>query len=85
MATIVATDDPMTHLLYVKGAPEVVLKHCSKIRVQEGEVPLESYQEQVEQHLVHYQNQAMRTLGFAYCYVTDENLRKPCQNPKILF
>ena len=71
MATIVATDDPEVHLMYVKGAPEVVLKHCSKIRMQEGERPLEEQRDGVEQHLLRLQNQAMRTLGFAYSYVTE--------------
>ena len=74
MATIVATDDPNTHLMYVKGAPEVVLKHCSKIRVQEGEVPLSAYLDEVESYLLKAQNQAMRTLGFAYCYVEANEL-----------
>ncbi|MBO7082419.1 MAG: calcium-translocating P-type ATPase, PMCA-type [Bacteroidales bacterium] len=69
MATIVATDDPKVHLMYVKGAPEVVLKYCSKIRMQEGEMPLDSHLEEVERYLLKAQNQAMRTLGFAYCYV----------------
>ena len=69
MATIIATEDPEVGLLYVKGAPELVLRHCSKIRMQEGELPLESYQNKVEEQLARYQNQAMRTLGFAYRYV----------------
>ena len=74
MATIIATDDPNTHLMYVKGAPEVVLKHCSKIRAQEGEVLLETYRDEVESYLLKAQNQAMRTLGFAYCYVDASEL-----------
>jgi len=68
MATIVGTDDPNLLLMYVKGAPELVLKHCSKIRMQEGEAALEDYQAEVEQYLLKAQNQAMRTLGFAYLY-----------------
>jgi Ca2+-transporting ATPase len=69
MATVVGTDDPEVVLLYVKGAPEIVLKHCSKIRMEEGEVPMESHLESVEQHLLKCQSQAMRTLGFAYRYL----------------
>ncbi len=69
MATIVGTDDPEVLLMYVKGAPELVLKHCSKIRMEEGEMPLVAYRESVEQHLLRRQAQAMRTLGFAYCYL----------------
>ena len=69
MATFVSTDDPDLLLMHVKGAPELVLKHCSKIRLQEGESPIEDSMEQVEQQLLHYQSQAMRTLGFAYRYL----------------
>ena len=69
MATVVGTDDPNLLLMYVKGAPELVLKRCSKIRMQEGEVDLEPYRAMVEEHLMRCQNQAMRTLGFAYQYV----------------
>ena len=32
MATVLSTEDPDLLLMYVKGAPEVVLKHCSTIR-----------------------------------------------------
>ena len=69
MATIVGTDDPDMLLMYVKGAPELILKHCSKIRMEEGEMPMEAYRAPVEQHLLRSQSQAMRTLGFAYCYL----------------
>ena len=69
MATIVGTDDPNLLLMYVKGAPELVLKRCSKIRMPEGEVDVEPYRAMVEEHLLRCQNQAMRTLGFAYQYV----------------
>ena len=69
MATVVGTDDPEVVLMYVKGAPELVLKHCSKIRMEEGEMPMEVYREPVEQHLLRCQQQAMRTLGFAYRYL----------------
>ena len=74
MSTIVSTDDPDVLLMYVKGAPELVLKQCSKIRMQEGEMPLESYQELVEQHLSRFQGEAMRTLGFAYRYLYSSDL-----------
>ena len=69
MATIVNTDDPDLLLMYVKGAPELVMKRCAKIRMQEGEVEMEPYRAQVEEHLLRCQNQAMRTLGFAYRYL----------------
>ena len=84
MATIVGTDDPEFLLMYVKGAPEIVLKHCAKIRMQEGEVPLDSYLDSVEQHLLHCQNQAMRTLGFAYRYINKDDLESMFDGEKLL-
>ncbi len=74
MATIVGTDDPEMLLMYVKGAPELVLKHCSKIRMEEGEQPLEACRESVENYLSRSQSQAMRTLGFAYRYLNRNDL-----------
>jgi Ca2+-transporting ATPase len=74
MVTVVSTDDPDLLLMYVKGAPELVLKRCSKIRMQEGEVDLAPHKSKVEEHLLGYQNQAMRTLGFAYRYLKSEEL-----------
>lgn len=46
-------------ILYVKGAPEIVSGLCKNI---ENNVP----KTDIENQLVEYQNQAMRTLGFAY-------------------
>ena len=74
MATVLSTDDPDLLLMYVKGAPELVLKHCSRIRMQEGEKPLEAYRDLVGKQLLGYQNQAMRTLGFAYQYLNRKDL-----------
>ena len=59
MATIVksaATGKPM---LYVKGAPEIVLNLCSEVA---GGVD----RDEIAATLLNYQNRAMRTLGFAY-------------------
>ena len=83
MATVVSTDDPDLLLLYVKGAPELVLKHCSKIRMEEGELPMEAYLEPVEQHLLRCQNQAMRTLGFAYRYLDRKDINSLFEGEKL--
>ncbi|WP_297832796.1 calcium-translocating P-type ATPase, PMCA-type [uncultured Rikenella sp.] len=45
-------------VLYVKGAPEIVLGHCAGLS--------EAQRTEVEAQLAEYQQQAMRTLGFAY-------------------
>ena len=57
MATLV--DSPIQHarVLYIKGAPEIVMSKCSLTENQIGH-----YNEQ----LLAYQNKAMRTLGIAY-------------------
>ena len=83
MATIVGTDDPEVLLMYVKGAPELVLKHCSKIRMEEGEMPIEAYRDPVEQHLLRRQAQAMRTLGFAYRYLNRNEMEAMFDGEKL--
>ncbi|MDR1881844.1 MAG: calcium-translocating P-type ATPase, PMCA-type [Prevotella sp.] len=62
MATIV--DSPLLgkKVLYVKGAPEIVLDLCRNVPVAKKEI---------HKQLIDYQNKAMRTLGFAYQIVED--------------
>ncbi len=57
MATVIERPDG-SHMLYVKGAPEIVYGLCRKY-------PAEATREAVDARLLMYQNQAMRTLGFA--------------------
>ena len=66
MATIVRSSLDNQTILYVKGAPEIVFSKCSEVLTEQGPVPAAGYQSTVEQQLLAYQNQAMRTLGFAY-------------------
>ena len=58
MATVVKSATGKT-ILYVKGAPEIVYSICSKSC---GNITKET----IDSQLLEYQNQAMRTLGFAY-------------------
>lgn len=69
MATVV--DSPLLNhrVVYVKGAPEYVMNFCSQMVTAQGLVPMESSRPAVEAKLLQYQNQAMRTLGFAYALV----------------
>ncbi len=53
-------------ILYIKGAPEIVAKMCSQVATSKGLEPIEDYQQTIEQDLLAFQNQGMRTLGFAY-------------------
>ena len=59
MATIVESGVTGRPVLYVKGAPEILLDLCSKIA---GDVSRDKILKQLQR----YQNQGMRTLGFAY-------------------
>ncbi|MDR1169309.1 MAG: calcium-translocating P-type ATPase, PMCA-type [Prevotellaceae bacterium] len=60
MATVVNSPLLDKKVLYVKGAPEIVLALCKNVPVEKDEINAQ---------LLQYQNQAMRTLGFAYQYV----------------
>ena len=62
MATLVDSPLQKKRVLYVKGAPEIVMGKC-----QLADAQIKQYNEQ----LLAYQNMAMRTLGLAYKYVPE--------------
>lgn len=66
MGTIVDSPSLSKRILYIKGAPEKILSVSAQAYSENGLVPVSNYTEQVEKQLLAYQNQAMRTLGFAY-------------------
>ena len=66
MASIVESPAMGKPIFYVKGAPEILLKHCNKIATPEGNVDITPYRLDVEKQLLEYQGKAMRTLAFAY-------------------
>ena len=68
MATLVDSSVLNTRVLYVKGAPEIVMGKCN---LEESRV------KQYNEQLLAYQNQAMRTLGVAY-KVIPENSNTDC-------
>ena len=72
MATVV--DSPLLgkKVLYVKGAPEIVLGNCATVRTPDGETDAAAMRPAIEEQLLTYQNQAMRTLGFAYRILDDD-------------
>lgn len=74
MATVVETGLAGEYVLYVKGAPEIIMKRCTTVRMLEGEGGIEAVKEQVNGKLLEYQGKAMRTLGFAYKYITEQDL-----------
>jgi len=74
MATVVKTDKPNCNILYVKGAPEYMLKRSTEVLMRDGRHDIETVREEVNQLLLEYQHKALRTLGFAYKIITDAEL-----------
>jgi Ca2+-transporting ATPase len=64
MATVVKSPLLNKKVLYVKGAPEIVLEMCKNVPVAK---------EKIHAQLFEYQNKAMRTLGFAYAIIEDDS------------
>lgn len=82
MATVV--DSPLLgkKVLYVKGAPEIIFGLSNKVSSESGSSNKSDIEGLLSEKLTHYQNQAMRTLGFAYqilendcCYFHDGKLK----------
>jgi len=74
MATIVQRDNG-ERILLVKGAPEIVLALCESVQLENGPAPVASCRERIDALLTGYQNQAMRTLGFACEVLSDDQER----------
>ena len=71
MATLVKAAEAGKHILFVKGAPEIVYAKCSQVWLPEGLSSANAHQSMVDNQLLGYQAKAMRTLGFAYKIVDD--------------
>ena len=83
MATIVKTSFSGEYVLYVKGAPEILLKRCATVRMADKEAGIQWVKDEVESKLLEYQCKAMRTLGFAFKYLTEEEVKKVFVNGKL--
>ena len=83
MATVV--DSPLlgSKVLYMKGAPEIVLGHCKDVAMENGTKPAADMRADIESLLLSYQNQAMRTLGFAYKILTDKEAEAPYEDGRL--
>ena len=75
MATLVKSPLMGKKVLYVKGAPEIVLGKCKDVILDGKRVDAAEYRSTVEKQLLGYQNMAMRTLGFAFKIVEDTDTR----------
>lgn len=71
MATLVQSPLIGKKVLYVKGAPEIVLSKCKDVFLDGSRIDAVEYRGMVESQLLNYQNMAMRTLGFAFKIVDE--------------
>ena len=72
MATLVQSPLIGKKVLYIKGAPEIVLGKCKEVVLDGKRIDATEYRSTVEEQLLGYQNMAMRTLGFAFKIVDDQ-------------
>ena len=73
MATVVKSAVLGKNVLYVKGAPEIVLSNCARVEMPGNKFASAAEQRPaVEAKLLEYQSMAMRTLGFAYQILDDD-------------
>lgn len=85
MATVVQSPLLGKKVLYVKGAPEIVLSQCRQVAEQGGAMgSVESNRESIEARLLEYQSKAMRTLGFAYQILDDNTPDTPYSDGRLL-
>lgn len=66
MATVGVSDAYHAPVLFVKGAPEIVLDACDSVLLESGASSIDDYRIGIEEQLLAYQKRGMRTLGFAY-------------------
>lgn len=74
MASVVRTEVENEYVLYVKGAPEIVMKRSQTILMPQGQEKIELKKAEIERQLLDYQNKAMRTLGFAFKLLSGEEV-----------
>ena len=83
MATVAKTPFSGEYVLFVKGAPEILLKRCTTVRMTDGDASITRVKNEVESKLLEYQYKAMRTLGFAYKFLTEEEVKTVFVNNKL--
>lgn len=84
MATVVKSAQSGKRILYVKGAPEIVLSLCSTVETADGDKSVDVCRGDIERKLLGYQNKAMRTLGFAYSVLADDIPDEPYSDGRLI-
>ena len=80
MATVVNSTIDGKRILYVKGAPEIVMNYCKDVASDSSNKDITEHRHGIETELFNYQNQAMRTLGFAYKVLDANESDAPYEN-----
>ncbi len=83
MATVVESPLLGRKILYMKGAPEIVLSHCGYVLTADGTSTVDNHRASIEEKLLGYQNMAMRTLGFAYRILDERASVEPYVNGRL--
>ena len=83
MATVVKSQSSDAYVLYVKGAPEIMMKRSTTVKLADRESSIQWAKDEVERELLEYQGKAMRTLGFAYKYLTEDQVNTVFENGKL--
>ena len=79
MGTLGVSPSERATILHVKGAPEVVLDHCTEVLTPEGVAPLDRHKGDIEAALEDYEARGMRCLAFAYYDAPEEGHLTPEQ------
>lgn len=72
MLSIVESKKLNKKILYIKGAPEILLSLSKTVKYNNDFLPISQVQSEIETLLYDYQSKAMRTIGFAYEIIEDD-------------
>lgn len=73
MMSVLHTDTKHGTILVAKGAPDVLMEHCTQVRVDGAAVPLtDEVRGRFTDHIADMSGRALRTLGVAYRILSEE-------------